>query len=122
MSLLGVREMSDLSPQSGPKRTLDQAAATNPDFMSTRLAGDRHRPASVSRAVIAIINVSGRRCLDDVREPNGFAQLRPPHLIITRADKAVEIEGIIFGSLQLAQPVDRIHGGGAGSYRDLCGR
>src|SRR5262245_16948240 len=36
MALLGPREMSDLSPQSGPKRTLDQVAVTNRDFLSTR--------------------------------------------------------------------------------------
>ena len=36
MALLGPREMSDLSPQSGPKRTLDQVAVTNRDFMGTR--------------------------------------------------------------------------------------
>ena len=36
LALLGPREMSDLSPQSGPKRTLDQVAVTNRDFMSTR--------------------------------------------------------------------------------------
>ena len=31
LALLGTREMSDLSPQSGPKRTLDQVAVTNRD-------------------------------------------------------------------------------------------
>src|SRR5215470_10718266 len=36
MALLGLRQMSDLSPQSGPKRTLDQVAVTNRDCMSTR--------------------------------------------------------------------------------------
>jgi len=42
MALLGPREMSDLSPQSGPKRTLIQGAVTNRDFMSTRpSAGSR---------------------------------------------------------------------------------
>jgi hypothetical protein len=34
MALLGRREMSDLSPQSGRKRTLDWVAV-NRDFMST---------------------------------------------------------------------------------------
>jgi len=33
-ALLRPREMSDLSPQSGKKRTLDQVAVTNRDFMS----------------------------------------------------------------------------------------
>src|SRR5262249_33020968 len=61
------------------------------------LAGDRHRLRSVSRAIIVIVKVAGRRGLHDAGEPNGFAQLRPPHLIITRADKAVEIEGSVFG-------------------------
>ena len=36
LALLGRWENSDLSPQSGPKRTLDQVAVTNRDFMSTR--------------------------------------------------------------------------------------
>ena len=37
LALLGPREMSDLSPQSGPKRTLMiQIVVTNRDFMSTR--------------------------------------------------------------------------------------
>jgi hypothetical protein len=35
------REMSDASPQSGPKRTLDQVAVTNRNFMSTRLSANR---------------------------------------------------------------------------------
>src|SRR5262249_41537030 len=35
LALLGPREMSDLSPQSGPRRTLGQVAV-NRDFMSTR--------------------------------------------------------------------------------------
>ena len=35
MALLGPREMSDLSPQSGPKR-IDPGRCTNRDFMSTR--------------------------------------------------------------------------------------
>jgi hypothetical protein len=36
LALLGPREMSDLSPQSVPKRTSDQVAVTDRDFMSTR--------------------------------------------------------------------------------------
>jgi hypothetical protein len=36
LALLGPREMSDLSPQSGPKRTMIRVAVTNRDFMSTR--------------------------------------------------------------------------------------
>jgi hypothetical protein len=39
MALLGPREMSDLSPQSGPKRTLMiQIVVTNRDFMRHVLA------------------------------------------------------------------------------------
>src|SRR5262245_57465984 len=38
--LLGPRVMFDLSPQSGPNRTLDQVAVTNPDFY--RLPPRRH--------------------------------------------------------------------------------
>src|SRR5262245_29994001 len=34
LALLGPREMSDLSPQSGPKRTMIPVAVTNRDFMS----------------------------------------------------------------------------------------
>jgi hypothetical protein len=37
-----------LSPQSGPKRTLDQAAVTNRDFMSTRPERDAGKVASIS--------------------------------------------------------------------------
>jgi len=47
LPLLGPREMSDLSPQSGPKRTIDQVAVTNPDFMSTR-PGSRSRSSSMA--------------------------------------------------------------------------
>jgi hypothetical protein len=36
MALLGPREMSDLSPQRGPKRTMIRVAVTNRDFMRTR--------------------------------------------------------------------------------------
>jgi len=37
MALLGPREMSDLSPQSGPKRTvMMQIAVPNRDFVSTQ--------------------------------------------------------------------------------------
>ena len=36
MALLGPRGMSDLSPQSGPKRTLMIQIVDNRDFMSTR--------------------------------------------------------------------------------------
>ena len=35
LALLGPREMSDLSPQSGPMRDIDQIAVTHRDFMST---------------------------------------------------------------------------------------
>jgi hypothetical protein len=34
LALLGPWEMSDLSPQSGPKRNIDQMAVTNRHFMS----------------------------------------------------------------------------------------
>jgi hypothetical protein len=43
MALLGPREMSDLSPQSGPKRTFDQVAVTNRDFMSESERDDSAR-------------------------------------------------------------------------------
>src|SRR5438105_2093643 len=36
LALLGPREMSDVSPHSGPKADIDQVTVTNRDFMSTR--------------------------------------------------------------------------------------
>jgi hypothetical protein len=47
MALLGPREMSDLSPLSGPKLTL-MIQIVDRDFMSTRLAA--HQPQARGRA------------------------------------------------------------------------
>ena len=47
LALLGPRGMSDLSPQSGPKRTLIiQIIVTNRDFMSTRPSSHSHCTAT----------------------------------------------------------------------------
>src|SRR5262249_2520955 len=39
------------------------------------LTGDRHRPTSVSRGIIAIVNVAGRRRPHGGQEPYGFPRL-----------------------------------------------
>jgi hypothetical protein len=58
MALLGPCVMSDLSPQSGAKRTFDQVVVTNRNCMSTRpklMPGSarqlRLRPAAVAFAL-----------------------------------------------------------------------
>src|SRR5262249_56751845 len=64
-----------------------------------------------------VVQVSECRRVDDVvRQAKGFAQLSPPHLVVARADEAVEIDRGVFGHFQLAQPVDCVHSCGAGGF------
>src|SRR5437763_625203 len=87
-------------PRAGDCRYATLAPIDGTRGAASALLGGRERFNGVIRG---IIKVSGRWRFDDAREPTGYAQLRPAHLIITRANKALKIDGRIFGSLQLAQ-------------------
>jgi len=72
VALLGLREMSDLSLQSGPKRTLIRSLSPIRDFMSTRPSVMGPVMSSLPRVIVA--SPSSRFC--------PWSTLRPPHCAV----------------------------------------